>query len=764
MDSDATQKPAKIDVIAENIPAEIKALNRWVTWDWVWSEKSKKWTKPPLQLNHKLASSTDAKTWTRFDIAWLIGRGRAGVGFVLGGDLGIVGIDLDKCRDPLTGEIRPLQAEIVRDLATYAEVSPSGTGVKMLCRGTLPEKFRKANHELGIEIYADGRYFTITGHILPGAPTEINDSQAKLTELINRFMHVGELPAPEFNSPEDEVELAKSALQAIDPGLAEGYTDWLMIGMALHAISPYLLPEWDRWSTCSSKYAVGECAKKWAGFDGKGVGPGTLYHFAKLRGWTPPRGWKKARAYENEIATRVANYREEITEKDGKVMKTRVAIPQMQIVESTFKLFDGWPKRVGSELFVCNNSKIEYLTKPHMLFSWMRDQKDVLWGSGESLATKDEFHCSLTRGADEFKDIQHHAHFPPIEGIFYTCKQPKVGNGEQLEKMISFFCPATKEDRQLILASIATTFWGGPPTQRPVFLISAAAGAGQGTGKSTLAAMVARLTGGAIDISAGMDAEDIKKRLLNGTDIQKRVICLDNVKKTKFSDQGIEALITAPEISGHRYFVGGGSRPNLLTWFITMNGPSLSRDLAQRTINIVLKRPKHSGNWLEQMIAHIDSNEDEIVADVAAFFARDRQDISYPTRWGLWEREVVSRLNDPDSVCALIRNRENINDDDYQQAQAIQELVNERIKQAGYDHPTRVHISNERIAEWVNKALGDDVRGGVRQAISTLTRFENSGLLETLSKNPSRTNGRGWVFSSGNEEMPIRYDLETRTV
>jgi hypothetical protein len=48
--------------IAENIPAEIKELNRWVTWDWVWSEKSKKWTKPPLQLNHKLASSTDSKT------------------------------------------------------------------------------------------------------------------------------------------------------------------------------------------------------------------------------------------------------------------------------------------------------------------------------------------------------------------------------------------------------------------------------------------------------------------------------------------------------------------------------------------------------------------------------------------------------------------------------------------------------------------------------------------------------------------------------
>jgi hypothetical protein len=764
MDASALEKPAKIDVVAENIPDEIKELHRWVTWDWVWSAKQNKWTKPPLQVNGKLASSTDSSTWSRFDLAWLIGRGKAGIGFVLGADLGIVGIDLDKCRNPATGEIKPLQAEIIRDLATYAEVSPSGTGVKMLCRGELPAKFRKANHELGIEIYADGRYFTITGCKLEHAPRVINNCQDKLTELINRFMHIGELPSPEFANQEDETELAKLALAAIDPSLADGYTDWLMIGMSLHAISPYLLDDWDRWSSSSPKYAAGECARKWAGFDGKGVGPGTLYHFAKLRGWRPPQGWKKAKASVSE-ATRITNYHEEIIEKDGKITRQRVAIPHRQIIENTFKLLDGWPKRVGPELFVCKDSRVEYLPKPHALFSWMKEQREVVWGSGDALTTKEEMHSSLSRNAEEFRDIQKHAHFPPIEGIYYTCKQPEPTCGKQLAKMLDFFCPATKEDRQLILAALVTTFWGGPPTQRPVFLISAAAGAGQGTGKSTLAAMIARLTGGAIDISAGMEAEEIKRRLLNGTDTARRAICLDNVKKTKFSDQGIEALITAPEISGHKMFVGGTSRPNLLTWFITMNGPSLSRDLAQRTINIILKRPKHSGNWLEQVSSHVNAHMEEIVSDVAGFFARERQEISYPTRWGLWEREIVSRLEDPDGVAAVIRSRETINDDDFQTAQAIQELVYHRIKKdLKYETPIRVHISNERMAAWVNKAVGDDIqrKGGVRQAISTLTRLENSGLLETLSRNPSRTYGRGWVFCIGDDSIEIDYKMEER--
>jgi primase-polymerase (primpol)-like protein len=72
---------------------------------------------------------TDPATWTDYRTAAsaVASVYYDGVGFVLGD--GVVGIDLDDCRDPVTGEITPEAQEIVRRLHSYTEVSPSGTGL-----------------------------------------------------------------------------------------------------------------------------------------------------------------------------------------------------------------------------------------------------------------------------------------------------------------------------------------------------------------------------------------------------------------------------------------------------------------------------------------------------------------------------------------------------------------------------------------------------------------------------------------------------------
>ena len=58
-----------------------------------------------------------------------------GTGIVLGklpdGSYFLVGVDLDSCRDPNTGAIPEWAQEIITRFNTYAEVSPSGTGVKL---------------------------------------------------------------------------------------------------------------------------------------------------------------------------------------------------------------------------------------------------------------------------------------------------------------------------------------------------------------------------------------------------------------------------------------------------------------------------------------------------------------------------------------------------------------------------------------------------------------------------------------------------------
>src|SRR6516164_1586510 len=108
--SASTIRPAALGVLVENIPGELTVIDRWVVWRYVMDFEEAtgevSFDKPPINARTgKLASSTDPETWTSFANAWgTYQRGSLdGIGFVLHreqGEIdGIVGIDLDKCRD-----------------------------------------------------------------------------------------------------------------------------------------------------------------------------------------------------------------------------------------------------------------------------------------------------------------------------------------------------------------------------------------------------------------------------------------------------------------------------------------------------------------------------------------------------------------------------------------------------------------------------------------------------------------------------------------
>jgi len=73
------------------------------------------------------------------------------------------------------------------------------------------------------------------------------------------------------------------------------------------------------------------------------------------------------------------------------------------------------------------------------------------------------------------------------------------------------------------------------------------------------------------------------------------VVLLDNLKTFKLSSGELEGLITTDVISGHRFYFGEASRPNTLTFCLTINGASLSKDMSQRVVPVVLDRPDYSG-------------------------------------------------------------------------------------------------------------------------------------------------------------------------
>lgn len=287
----ATQKPTALPVQLENIPQDLRSIPRWVLWRSVNRTKpdgTSVWAKMPMTVDARPASSTDPKTWTTFDDVCdaLIMGGYDGIGLVLGDD--VQGIDLDDCRDPDTGKLTELAEEVLDKVEGYAEVSPSGTGIKLFSRTNLDSS--RTKKEVGVELYCSGRYFTVTGWRVnghEGLPTLQQDLSWFVQKVWGEELSAAPLEGDEaeralalYKPPLEDWDLERvvnEVLPHLDPDC--GYDEWLRVGQALHHQGQGdgdWLEAWDQWSAASGKYADGYCAQKWDSFNeqrnrGRGV-------------------------------------------------------------------------------------------------------------------------------------------------------------------------------------------------------------------------------------------------------------------------------------------------------------------------------------------------------------------------------------------------------------------------------------------------------------------------------------------------------------
>ena len=190
-----TQSPAIFNTqVVSSIPAELRQLNQWVCWHY--QDRDGKQTKPPIQAksNGKLlyAESNDPATWSDFDssVATAVRLNLSGVGLALSESDGLAGLDLDHVIDPVTGELDPLASEVLEHFAgTYAEISPSGTGIRIFCYGKLARSGKCVGTRKWLEAYASiGRYLTVTGNQWAGSATVVTNQQTALDWLHGRFM------------------------------------------------------------------------------------------------------------------------------------------------------------------------------------------------------------------------------------------------------------------------------------------------------------------------------------------------------------------------------------------------------------------------------------------------------------------------------------------------------------------------------------------------------------------------------------------------
>jgi hypothetical protein len=181
-------RPTEIDLA--NVPEELRETPQWECW------MLRDGRKIPIDATTgkpypKGKQDSDKMGNATFWEACELFKGRSdlqGIGFRFKSTGIHTGIDLDDVCDPATGEIVSWARDAVAEFGTYAEISPSDTGLHILGRAKLLKALTKTKWHAGhVEMYSEGRYFTITGRKLPDAPPDVSNIQPQADEWYRRL-------------------------------------------------------------------------------------------------------------------------------------------------------------------------------------------------------------------------------------------------------------------------------------------------------------------------------------------------------------------------------------------------------------------------------------------------------------------------------------------------------------------------------------------------------------------------------------------------
>lgn len=201
----------------DNIPKELKLIPNWVCWQAYPDPKAHSGVKK-VPINPRTggqAQSNNPQTWADFDTAVKAAARFSGVGFMFSGS-GCFGVDIDDMPDALEAYRNGadnLISEFVNTLQSYTEYSQSGTGIHIICRGTLPEG-RRRSHQL--EMYDKGRFFVMTGDSC-SPYSELAEGSERIKPLHEKYLGGGHEPKPKKPAravPQTADELLRAACMA----------------------------------------------------------------------------------------------------------------------------------------------------------------------------------------------------------------------------------------------------------------------------------------------------------------------------------------------------------------------------------------------------------------------------------------------------------------------------------------------------------------------------------------------------------------------
>lgn len=472
-----------------------------------------------------------------------------------------------------------------------------------------------------------------------------------------------------------------------------------------------------------------------------------------------------------------ANYRtEQALNERGKLEETKVPKTVRELVKEVHERFLDFPRRVGSNLFDADRDRgdIRYLWDSAALFAWIGEKSKhaVNWAKFEGCVGREELHRALMENARAYQAISAVPSYPPRLDVYYTHGEiPRVEgrDGHYLDKLLGFFSPATPEDAALIRAFFAAPLYYRTMGKRPLWVIDSTTG--QASGKTTLVEMLALLYGGTDpeaqaplriqfhQLQSDGQTDRIYRRVMSESGRRKRIFLLDNVTGLFKCDE-LSELVTASSISGMApYGKREETRPNDLTFVVTANTATLSKDLAGRSLFIYLVRPRESlPAWSRAVADWIEGNRMEIIADVIAALQRQ---VDWQTEKGLrfesfdYEllRPMIAQRELYERVAALQEERRVNADVDREEADAIRDRMVAGLRALGMDPDVdAAWLRSEVVTAWTKDAV-DAWRTITQSAIMSRVRnLAKVGSLGNLAPEPhrwgythaERVRGVGW--------------------
>jgi hypothetical protein len=207
--------------LLRNIPAELREPARWL--QYYLKPDPKHPDKKPSKCPTVKYSTPELRAANLRPLDKLLTRPKqAGFQRWIGKDEGLVFVDLDKVRNPDTGEVEPWADELIATLDSYTEISASGKGFHVVCRGALSEDFHVDPNP--VEIYSGNipnKLLAMTGNVYELHMT-IEDRQQQAEQLLKN-MKEKKVPT---TTPSEPIHW-RSKFHTVDE-LADGDIDWLI--------------------------------------------------------------------------------------------------------------------------------------------------------------------------------------------------------------------------------------------------------------------------------------------------------------------------------------------------------------------------------------------------------------------------------------------------------------------------------------------------------------------------------------------------------